>query len=209
MMTGTSNDGASDWAAIIAGESQISLSLPQMVPPTQLPGRARHVRDSGGDVSRMPCWDALLSGEHAGPEWRSMYAWITSSTRMEDRMDLHPGRRAARDEPAEEGNIGDQGEGTVRDAYEASLIRSCGWKDLREVINWSASGSRTAEGRRRRGGGSLISRTELMNHGDVGVRAATPTTTTPSPRPWESLFEKTARHGGSFLESFEARERQT
>jgi hypothetical protein len=37
MMTGTTNDGAADWAAVIAGESRMGLALPQVVLESTVP----------------------------------------------------------------------------------------------------------------------------------------------------------------------------
>ena len=74
------------------------------------------------------------------------------------------------------------------EAYDASLIRGVELKDLREVINWSASGDLTAQGNLAAQLLSLgISRTVMMNHGGVGWDSHTNNDNTQS-QSWESLF---------------------
>ena len=61
MMTGTSNDGASDWAAIIAGQSSMDLALPQMVlSGPSYPGQHGTSVTRAGTGGQL---DALLSGD--------------------------------------------------------------------------------------------------------------------------------------------------
>lgn len=179
MMTGTSNDGASDWAAIIAGESQIDLSLPQMVlSGPSYPGQHGTAVTRAGTSGQL---DALLSGQVL--EWSDHHT-ERPSTRMEDRMDSYLLRRAAA--AVEEANMPKAKE--LYEAYEASLIRGVELKDLREVINWSASGDLTAQGNLAAQLLSLgISRTVMMNHGGVGWDSHTNNDNTQS-QSWESLF---------------------
>ena len=179
MMTGTSNDGASDWAAIIAGEQRMELALPQTV----LSGPS-YPGEHGTSVTRVGTsgqLDALLSGEVLN--WSDQ---ITEkpSTHMEDRMDSYLLRRAAA--AVENANLPKAKQ--LYEAYESSLIRGVDLKDLREVINWSAGGSLTAQGNLAAQLLSMgISRTVMMNHGGSGWDTHTNNDATQS-QSWESLF---------------------
>jgi hypothetical protein len=202
MMTGTSNDGASDWAAIIAGQSSMDLALPQMVlSGPSFPGQHGTAVTRAGTGGQL---DALLSGD--------VLNWSDQLTdrppaRAEDRMDSYLVRRAAA--AVESANMPRAKE--LYAAYEASLVRGVELKDLQDVINWSAGGSLTAQGNL---AGQLltmgISRTVMMNHGGSGWDSHTNNDQTQS-QSWESLFgglldmadrfaSLPGRNGGNLLE---------
>jgi hypothetical protein len=179
MMTGTTNDGASDWAAIIAGESTFGLALPQMVlSGPSYPGQHGTAVTRAGTSGQL---DALLSGQVL--EWSDQLTERPSS-KMEDRMDSYLIRRAAA--AVESANL--PKERDLYEAYESSLLRGVELKDLQDVINWSASGDLTAQGNL---AGQLlsmgISRTIMMNHGGSGWDTHTNNDATQS-QSWESLF---------------------
>lgn len=179
MMTGTSNDGASDWAAIIAGEADFSLALPQLVlSGPSYPGIHGTSVTRAGTSGQL---DALLSGEVL--DWSDLHTERPPS-RAEDRMDSYMVRRAAA--AVEKANLPKARE--LYEAYEDSLVRGVELKDLREVINWSASGDLSAQGNL---AGQLlnmgISRTIMMNHGGSGWDSHTNNDATQS-QSWESLF---------------------
>jgi len=179
MMTGTSNDGASDWAAIIAGESTFGLALPQMVlSGPSYPGQYGTSVTRAGTSGQL---SSLLSGEVL--EW-SDHLTERPSTKMEDRMDSYLIRRASA--AVESANL--PKEKLLYEAYEASLKRGVELKDLQEVINWSASGDLTAQGNLAAQLLSMgISRTVMMNHGGSGWDSHTNNDATQS-QSWESLF---------------------
>jgi hypothetical protein len=202
MMTGTSNDGASDWAAVIAGESQFSLALPQLVlSGPSYPGIHGTSVTRAGTSGQL---DALLSGEVL--DWSDLHT-ERPPPRAEDRMDTYMMRRAAA--AVENANLPKAKE--LYEAYEDSLVRGVELKDLREVINWSASGDLASQGNL---AGQLlnmgISRTIMMNHGGSGWDTHTNNDDTQS-QSWESLFSGLldmadrfstlpGRNGGSLLD---------
>jgi len=179
MMTGTSNDGASDWAAIIAGESSYGLALPQMVlSGPSYPGQHGTSVTRAGTSGQL---NALLSGQVL--EW-SDQPTERPSTKMEDRMDSYLIRRAAA--AVESANL--PKEQALYEAYEASLLRGVELKDLQQVINWSASGDLTSQGNLAAQLLSMgISRTIMMNHGGSGWDTHQNNDATQS-QSWESLF---------------------
>jgi hypothetical protein len=179
MMTGTTNDGAADWAAVIAGESRMGLALPQVVlSGPSYPGEHGTSVTRAGTSGQL---DALLSGEVL--DWSDQ---ITErpSTMMEDRMDSYLIRRAA---AAVKGAQLPKAK-ALYEAYESSLLRGVDLKDLREVINWSASGDLSSQGNLAAQLLSMgISRTVMMNHGGVGWDSHTNNDGIQS-QSWESLF---------------------
>jgi len=202
MMTGTSNDGASDWAAVIAGHGSLDLALPQMVlSGPSYPGQHGVSVTRAGTGGQL---DALLNGE--------VLNWSDQLTerppvRAEDRMDSYLMRRAAA--AVESANLPRAKE--LYEAYEASLVRGVELKDLQDVINWSAGGSLAAQGNL---AGQLlslgISRTVMMNHGGSGWDTHQNNDQTQS-QSWESLFgglldsadrfsTLPGRNGGSLLD---------
>ncbi len=179
MMTGTSNDGASDWAAIIAGEASFSLALPQLVlSGPSYPGIHGTSVTRAGTSGQL---DALLSGEVL--DWSDLHT-ARPPSRAEDRMDSYMIRRAAA--AVEKANLPKAK--ILYEAYEDSLVRGVELKDLREVINWSAAGDLGAQGNL---AGQIlsmgISRTIMMNHGGSGWDSHTNNDATQS-QSWESLF---------------------
>jgi hypothetical protein len=202
MMTGTSNDGASDWAAIIAGQGSMDLALPQMVlSGPSYPGQHGVAVTRAGTGGQL---DALLSGEVL--DWSDQLT-ERPPVRAEDRMDSYLVRRAAA--AVESANLPRAKE--LYEAYEASLVRGVELKDLQGVINWSAGGSLTAQGNL---AGQLlslgISRTVMMNHGGSGWDTHENNDQTQS-QSWESLFgglldtadrfdTLPGRNGGSLLD---------
>ena len=179
MMTGTSNDGASDWAAIIAGETSLDLALPQMVlSGPSYPGVHGTSVTRAGTGGQL---DALLSGDVL--DWSDRLT-VRPPSRAEDRMDSYLIRRAAA--AVESANMPRAKE--LYAAYEASLVRGVELKDLQNVLNWSAGGGLSAQGNL---AGQLltlgISRTVMMNHGGSGWDSHTNNDQTQS-QSWESLF---------------------
>jgi hypothetical protein len=202
MMTGTSNDGASDWAAIIAGGASMELALPQMVlSGPSYPGQHGVSVTRAGTGGQL---DALLSGEVL--DWSDQLT-ERPPVRAEDRMDSYLVRRAAA--AVDSANLPRAKE--LYEAYEASLVRGVELKDLQDVINWSAGGSLAAQGNL---AGQLlnlgISRTVMMNHGGSGWDSHQNNDQTQS-QSWESLFgglldtadrfdTLPGRNGGSLLD---------
>jgi hypothetical protein len=202
MMTGTSNDGASDWAAIIAGGASMELALPQMVlSGPSYPGQHGVSVTRAGTGGQL---DALLSGEVL--DWSDQLT-ERPPIRAEDRMDSYLIRRAAA--AVDSANLPRAKE--LYEAYEASLVRGVELKDLQGVINWSAGGSLAAQGNL---AGQLlnlgISRTVMMNHGGSGWDSHQNNDQTQS-QSWESLFgglldtadrfdTLPGRNGGSLLD---------
>ena len=202
MMTGTSNDGAADWAAIIAGESSMDLALPQVVlsGPSYPGGKGTSVTRAGTSGQL----DALLSGEVLN--WSDQLT-ERPSTMMEDRMDSYLIRRAS---AAIQGAQLPKAK-ALYEAYESALLRGVDLKDLRQVINWSASGDLGSQGNLAAQLLSMgISRTVMMNHGGSGWDTHTNNDATQS-QSWESLFgglldmadrfsTTPGQHGGSLLD---------
>ena len=202
MMTGTSNDGASDWAAIIAGGASMELALPQMVlSGPSYPGQHGVSVTRAGTGGQL---DALLSGDVL--DWSDQLT-ERPPVRAEDRMDSYLVRRAAA--AVDSANLPRAKE--LYEAYEASLVRGVELKDLQDVINWSAGGSLAAQGNL---AGQLlnlgISRTVMMNHGGSGWDSHQNNDQTQS-QSWESLFgglvdtadrfdTLPGRNGGSLLD---------
>ena len=202
MMTGTSNDGASDWAAIIASGASMELALPQMVlSGPSYPGQHGVSVTRAGTGGQL---DALLSGEVL--DWSDQLT-ERPPIRAEDRMDSYLVRRAAA--AVDSANLPRAKE--LYEAYEASLVRGVELKDLQDVINWSAGGSLAAQGNL---AGQLlnlgISRTVMMNHGGSGWDSHQNNDQTQS-QSWESLFgglldtadrfdTLPGRNGGSLLD---------
>jgi len=179
MMSGTSNDGASDWAAIIAGRGGLDLALPQMVlSGPSYPGQFGSAVTRAGTGGQL---DAVLSGSVL--DWSDMLT-ERPPIRAEDRMDSYLIRRAAA--AVESANLPRSKE--LYEAYQASLGRGVELKDLQDVINWSAGGSLAAQGNL---AGQLlglgISRTVMMNHGGSGWDTHENNDATQS-QSWESLF---------------------
>jgi hypothetical protein len=103
---------------------------------------------------------------------------------MEDRMDSYLIRRAS---AAIEGAQLPKAK-ALYEAYESSLLRGVDLKDLRQVINWSASGDLGSQGNLAAQLLSMgISRTVMMNHGGSGWDTHTNNDATQS-QSWESLF---------------------
>jgi len=179
MMTGTTNDGASDWAAILAGQVSGDIALPELVlSGPSYPGPYGTAVTRTGTSGQL---DALLDGSVI--DWSDLNTKAPVS-RAEDRMDSYMVRRAA---AAIEG-------ATLKDAkklyqsYQASLDRAVNLKDLQGIINWDSSSDLSAQG-------SLaakllrlgICRCLMMNHGGSGWDSHTNNDDTQS-RSWESLF---------------------
>lgn len=179
MMTGTSNDGASDWAAIIAGQSSMDLALPQMVlSGPSFPGQHGTSVTRAGTGGQL---DALLSGEVL--DWSDQLT-VRPPQRAEARMDSYLLRRASA--AVESANMPRAKE--LYAAYEASLVRGVELKDLQNVLNWSAGGTLSAQGNLAAQLLTLgISRTVMMNHGGSGWDSHTNNDQTQS-QSWESLF---------------------
>ena len=179
MMTGTSNDGASDWAAIVAGHSNYELALPQIV----LSGPS-YAGIHGTSVTRAGSsgqLDALLSGTVL--DWSDL-STNRPATRAEDRMDTYMLRRAAAAMNSTELPRAKE----LYASYQTSLERAVDLKDLQGVINWSASGDLTSQGNLAAQILSMgISRTVMMNHGGSGWDTHTNNDATQS-QSWESLF---------------------
>ncbi len=179
MMTGTSNDGASDWAAILAGGMASDVALPELVMSgPSYPGQFGTSVTRTGTSGQL---DALLGGSVI--DWSDLHT-KAPARRAEDRMDSYMIRRA---------------EAAIKDAklpkakelyrgYQSSLERAVNLKDLQGIIDWDTSSDLSSQG-------SLaakvlrmgISRCVMMNHGGRGWDTHTNNDDTQS-QSWESLF---------------------
>ncbi len=179
MMTGTTNDGASDWAAIMAGQNGGGLSLPQLVlSGPSYPGKHGTSVTRTGTSGQL---EALLSGD--------VIEWSDQNTRLphqraEDHMDSYLLRRAAaavESEPMPRAK-------ELYESYGASLERAVNLKDLQSIINWDAGGDLTELGKLTADLLQLgICRCIMMNHGGSGWDSHTDNDATQS-QSWESLF---------------------
>jgi hypothetical protein len=178
MMTGTTNDGASDWAAIVAGQSD-DVALPQLVlSGPSYPGLHGTSVTRAGTSGQL---EALLSGSVL--DWSDLHTKAPAA-RAEDRMDTYMLRRAtAAIEGAEL-----PGAKRLYESYAASLDRAVNLKDLQGIIDWDASSDLTSQGnlvaRLLRLG---ICRTVMLNHGGRGWDTHTDNDDIQS-QSWESLF---------------------
>jgi hypothetical protein len=178
MMTGTTNDGASDWAAILAGQTD-EAALPQLVlSGPSYPGQYGTSVTRAGTSGQL---EALLNGSVV--EWSDMQT-KAPAVRAEDRMDSYMLRRAT---AAVEGAQLPQAK-ALYESYAASLDRAVDLKDLQGIIDWNASGDLTSQGnlvaRLLRLG---LCRCVMMHHGGRGWDTHTDNDTTQS-QSWESLF---------------------
>jgi uncharacterized protein (DUF1501 family) len=179
MMTGTSNDGASDWGAIIAGQSGSALALPELVlSGPSFPGLHGTAVTRTGTSGQ---FEALLSGDVI--EWSDLNTRLPHA-RAEDRMDDYMLRRAA----AAIDNAKMPRAKELYQAYNASLERAVNLKDLQGIVDWSATGDLSALGKLTADLLQLgICRCVMMNHSGRGWDTHTNNDTTQS-QSWESLF---------------------
>jgi hypothetical protein len=178
MMTGTTNDGASDWGAIVAGQSS-DVALPQLVlGGPSYPGQFGTAVTRAGTSGQL---DALLNG--------SVIDWSDQNTkapapRAEDRMDTYMLRRAAA--AIEGADLADAKR--LYESYSSALVRAVDLKDLQGIIDWDASSDLTSQGNLvakllRLG----ICRCVMLNHSGRGWDTHTSNDGTQS-QSWESLF---------------------
>lgn len=178
MMTGTTNDGASDWGAIVAGQSN-DVALPQLVlSGPSYPGQYGTSVTRAGTSGQL---DALLNGSVI--DWSDQNTKAPAS-RAEDRMDSYMLRRAA--SAIEGAKLSDAKR--LYQGYSSALERAVNLKDLQGIIDWDASNDLTSQGNLvakllRLG----ICRTVMLNHGGRGWDTHTNNDDTQS-QSWESLF---------------------
>ena len=179
MMTGTTNDGASDWAAIMAGMNGEGLALPQLVlSGPSYPGvHGTSVTRTGSSGELQ----SLLNGEVI--EWSDLSA-RKPHERAEDYMDTYLLRRSA---AAIAGAKMPRAK-ELYQAYDASLERAVNLKDLQSIVDWDAAGDLTELGKLTADLLQLgICRCIMMNHGGSGWDSHTNNDATQS-QSWESLF---------------------
>ena len=178
MMTGTTNDGASDWGAIVAGQSD-DVALPQLVlSGPSYPGEYGTSVTRAGTSGQL---DALLNGSVI--DWSDLNTKVPA-TRAEDRMDAYMLRRAA--SAIESARL--PAAKHLYQGYEAALERAVNLKDLQGIIDWDSANDLTSQGNLvakllRLG----ICRTVMLNHSGRGWDSHTNNDDTQS-QSWESLF---------------------
>jgi uncharacterized protein (DUF1501 family) len=179
MMTGTTNDGASDWGAIIAGKVAGSMALPELVlSGPSYPGIHGTSVTRTGTSGQL---EALLSGDVL--EWSDQNTRLPHA-RAEDRMDDYMLRRAA----AAIDNAKLPRAKDLYEAYSASLDRAVNLKDLQYIVDWDASGDLSELGKLTADLLQLgICKCVMMNHGGRGWDTHTSNDGTQS-ESWESLF---------------------
>ena len=178
MMTGTTNDGASDWGAIVAGQSS-DVALPQLVlSGPSYPGEFGTSVTRAGTSGQL---DALLNGSVI--DWSDQHTKVPAS-RAEDRMDSYMLRRAAA--AIESAKLGDAKR--LYQSYSSALERAVNLKELQGIVDWDVSNDLSSQG-------SLVAkllrlgicRTVMLNHGGRGWDTHTNNDDTQS-QSWESLF---------------------
>jgi len=179
MMTGTTNDGASDWGAIIAGLESGTVALPQLVlSGPSYPGIYGTSVTRTGTSGQLA---ALLSGEVNN--WSDLNTKLPH-VRAEDRMDDYMLRRAAAAIDAAALPRAKE----LYQAYDSSLQRAVSLKDLQHIIDWDASSDLTSLGKLTADLLQMdICRCVMMNHGGQGWDTHTNNDDTQSAS-WESLF---------------------
>jgi len=178
MMTGTTNDGASDWGAIVAGQDD-GVALPQLVlSGPSYPGQYGTSVTRTGTSGQL---DALLNGSVV--DWSDLNTKAPAA-RAEDRMDAYMLRRA------EAAIAGAELTDAKRlyESYSSALDRAVNLKDLQGIIDWDSSNDLTAQG-------SLVAkllrlgicRCVMLNHSGRGWDTHSNNDDTQS-QSWESLF---------------------
>lgn len=135
-MTGTTNEGASDWPAILASARADAYPIPHMVVAgPSFPGELGGVVTRTGASGQLA---ALLSGDILG--W-STVPTEAPTARAGDVMDAYLERRALAAAQAAAGRA----DGAWFDAFSAATGQSLDLKNLQSVVNFSSGSSFSAQ----------------------------------------------------------------